>query len=105
MGVVAFMLGKWFGSRHSKTAPKTKEEMKEMRKLARETEDERIEDRKDAILLYALQKGRITNDEAEAMFCISDSTARHYLNELEEEGKLKQIGKTGRGVYYVPRKG
>jgi len=31
---------------------------------------------------------------------ISDATATRYLDELEEEGLIKQVGKTGVSVYY-----
>jgi len=65
---------------------------------------ERIKKRKSRILDAARAKGRITNDEVEDMFCISDDTARRYLNNLEEEGKLAQQGDRGRGVYYEPTK-
>ncbi len=68
----------------------------------REAVQERIERRKERIMELARKQGRITNDEAEDLFCISDNTARNYLNELEHEGKLTQHGETGRGVYYTP---
>ena len=31
-------------------------------------------------------------------------TATRYLNELEKEGRVKQVGATGHAVYYVPVK-
>ena len=47
------------------------------------------------------KEGRITNDEVEKMLKVSDTTAGRYLEELEKRGRIKQVGKTGRGVYYV----
>ncbi|MEK7642814.1 MAG: hypothetical protein AAB392_03400 [Patescibacteria group bacterium] len=44
--------------------------------------------------------GRITNDDVEKLLHVSDATATRYLNILEKEGKIKQIGKTGRNTYY-----
>jgi hypothetical protein len=45
-------------------------------------------------------KERITNDEAEKLLGISDATATRYLEELEKEGLLEQVGHIGQGVYY-----
>jgi len=61
---------------------------------------EEKEDKKQKILNFIAQKGKITNDEAESLLGISDKTAERYFNELEKEGKIKQAGKIGRGVFY-----
>lgn len=45
-------------------------------------------------------KNKITNNDVEKMLGVSDASATNYLQELENEGKIKQIGKTGRSVYY-----
>lgn len=45
-------------------------------------------------------KRSITNDEIEKHLAVSDATATRYLEELEKEGKVKQVGRTGRHVYY-----
>lgn len=42
----------------------------------------------------------LTNDHIEQMLGISDATATRYLEELEKEGKVRQVGKTGAGVRY-----
>lgn len=62
----------------------------------------RKEERKQEILEAVARQGRITNDDVEKMFDVSDATATNYLEELENEGKLKQRGETGRGVFYEP---
>ena len=49
---------------------------------------------------YAAGKQEVTNDEIEKLLNVSDATATRYLDELEREGVLKQIGRTGRFVRY-----
>lgn len=43
---------------------------------------------------------KITNDLVQAELKISDSTATRYLQDLEKEGLIKQIGTEGKSVYY-----
>jgi hypothetical protein len=43
----------------------------------------------------------IMNDEVEKFLHVSDATATRYLSILEKEGKIKQNGKTGKGVLYT----
>lgn len=45
-------------------------------------------------------KSEVTNDEVQNYLNCSDASAERYLNELESQGKLKQIGKTGRATKY-----
>ena len=45
-------------------------------------------------------RGQITNSEIEALLGVSDATVTRYLDELEREGALEQVGDTGQGVYY-----
>ena len=42
----------------------------------------------------------ITNDDIEKALGVSDATATRYLDKLEEDGKIVQIGKEGRFVKY-----
>ena len=46
------------------------------------------------------EKGKIANDDVEKALGVSDATATRYLNELEKEGRIRQVGSTGRFVYY-----
>ena len=46
-------------------------------------------------------KAGITNNDVEKLLGVSDSTAERYLDQLEKQGKLKQMADTGRGVYYT----
>ena len=45
--------------------------------------------------------GKITNDEVEKLLHVSDATATRYLSALEKEGKIRQVGKTGKAVEYT----
>jgi hypothetical protein len=54
----------------------------------------------DKIMTLFLKKSKITNDEVEKFLHVSDATAERYLNILEKENKIKQVGKTGHAVSY-----
>lgn len=56
--------------------------------------------RKEQIMTLVREKGTIANNDVESLLNVSDATATNYLQELEEEGKLKQIGAHGRFVTY-----
>ena len=58
------------------------------------------EENKNSILGFLETQGKLTNNHVEQMLGISDATATRYLDELEKEGKIRQVGKTGRDVYY-----
>lgn len=53
-----------------------------------------------AVMAEAQKRGTITNHEVQALLGVSDATAERYLQELESEGKLAQVGKTGNAVSY-----
>ncbi|MDP2789414.1 MAG: hypothetical protein Q8O46_05255 [bacterium] len=54
----------------------------------------------DLLMNLFLKKSKITNDEVEKFLHVSDATATRYLSQLEKEGKIKQNGKIGKGVFY-----
>ena len=62
---------------------------------------EEKEDNKKKILDLLEREGKIRNDMVEEFLGVSDSSVGRYLDELEQEGKIKQIGNTGIGVYYI----
>lgn len=43
----------------------------------------------------------INRQDVEDLLGVSKKTALKYINELEEEGKIKQVGITGKDVYYM----
>ena len=50
-----------------------------------------------------MSRGRIANNDVQILLGVSDATATNYLDELEKEGKIKQHGEIGRGVFYTPK--
>jgi len=69
-------------------------------KLANEARQEKKRKQIDAILDLFAKQANLTNDEVEKLLHVSDATATRYLETLEKEGKIKQVGKTGKGVKY-----
>jgi len=58
------------------------------------------ENRKQKIIQHIKENEKITNNEVEKLVGVSDTTATDYLQELEDEGLILQVGKEGRSVYY-----
>ena len=102
MSIVLFGAG-FLAGMSGKTKVRQKEKLSFLRPSARKALKDRTQKRKDRIMRVAEKQGRITNDDVEDMFCISDTTAGRYLGLLKEEGKITQHGTSGRGVYYTPR--
>lgn len=78
-----------------------KRKMAEIMKLAPESEDE--QKKKENLVKvenYIINKVKFTNDELQHLLKVSDTTIGRYLQELEEQGKIRQVGKTGKAVYY-----
>ncbi len=47
------------------------------------------------------EKEKITNDDVERVLSVSNTTAFRYLERLEKQGKIKQVGETGQAVFYI----
>lgn len=56
--------------------------------------------RKEKILTMIREKGKVTNNDIERVLSVSDASASNYLQELEREGKIEQVGERGRFVSY-----
>ncbi len=67
-------------------------------KISKQTKEK--EENKRKILEFLNTNLRIVNDDVEKLVRVSDATAERYLDELEKEGKINQIGKTGHYTYY-----
>lgn len=67
---------------------------------AREAVQRRKAQDKEKVLQLFDQKTEITNDDVQGLLSVSDATATNFLSELEAEGKITQIGLTGRPVHY-----
>ncbi len=48
-------------------------------------------------------KTEITNNDVQKLLSVSDATVVRYLDELEQQGKIEQIGRTGTSVTYRPK--
>ncbi|MBR9706084.1 hypothetical protein GOV14_03555 [Candidatus Pacearchaeota archaeon] len=115
--IAGFILGR-------KTKPvfgsKDESKLAEMREEAREALSERTEKRKEKILEFmkseaihqkelkacdiggeSVERSKTTCNDIEKLLEVSGQTARKYLDELEDENKIKQIGERGRNVYYT----
>ena len=68
---------------------------------ARATIQDRKRKKLEKIMEALNAKGKITNDEVEKLLHVSDATATRYLSQLEKDGKIKQVGKTGKAVEYT----
>ncbi|MFT7507469.1 MAG: putative HTH transcriptional regulator [Acidimicrobiales bacterium] len=123
VGVIAATLGFVVGKKAGGAGTVKKEpyfstassdELQYMRGEAKEALDERTKNRKEKIL--HMMKGEVetqkkleecseeavaagvTRVDVEELLDVSDGTARKYLNMLEDEGKIQQVGESGRGV-------
>ena len=67
---------------------------------AREAIQNRKRKKIDHILDLFAKRTNITNKEVADFLHVSDATATRYLQILENENKIKQVGKTGKGVKY-----
>lgn len=57
------------------------------------------EEAKGKILKLIRKKGKIKNNDVEELLGVKDAMATRYLDELEDGGKIKQVG-SGKGSYY-----
>ena len=55
---------------------------------------------KQKILELLEEKGKLANDDIQKLLSVSDATATRYLDELEKDGQIKQVGQAGHYVYY-----
>jgi predicted HTH transcriptional regulator len=70
---------------------------------ARATKQLLIRKKLDKIMALFNQHDKITSIQVEKILNVSYRTVGNYLNLLEKEGKIKQVGTTGRKVFYVKR--
>jgi len=81
--------------------PDKKSKARELLVKARNAIQSRKRKKLDKVMNMFSEKQKITNDEVEKLLHVSDATATRYLSQLEKEGKIKQEGKTGSGVFYT----
>lgn len=56
--------------------------------------------KKEVMILFSTHGARITNDDVQKLVNVSDATATRYLDELEKEKLIRQVGTEGKYVYY-----
>lgn len=67
---------------------------------ARNTLQFRKRKKLDKTMTLFLKKSKITNKDVGDLLHVSDATATRYLDILEKENRIKQVGKTGHAVSY-----
>ena len=85
----------------STSSPQATHSSRDLLVKARATIQDRKRKKLDKIMEALNAKGKITNDEVEKLLHVSDATATRYLSALEKEGKIQQVGKTGKAVQYT----
>ena len=55
---------------------------------------------KEKIMTFLSDRGEASNAEIRGVLGVSSRSVVRYLDELEKEGKIKQVGDAGRGVVY-----
>jgi len=91
--------------------------LEEVREKSKEALSERTDERKEKILEFmkaqlehqkeledckpGISKQGISRKDIENLLDVSTQTALKYLNLLEEENKIKQIGQSGKDVHYT----
>ena len=95
-GIIIGAFGMWLWSRNRQQQPA------EMSGLARHQQQRQAAKTKalEIILAHATEHGEITNEKVEELTNVSDATATRYLQELEDQGQLTQIGTVGPKVRY-----
>ncbi len=71
--------------------------------IARQEKKRRAEDKKNKILEYARSHNRIDSQTVKKLTGLKRERIRYYLNQLEKENKLLQIGRSGPKVFYMPK--
>ncbi len=69
--------------------------------LSERQDREKAEYRQRILEFFAIEVGkRVVNDDVQKLLSVSDATATRYLEELEVDGLIRQVGVTGHAVYY-----
>ena len=92
IGIVIGAVMAWFLKPQAKPAPTVK--------ATNYRQQGKKQENKGHILKYLKEHGQAANDDFERLLDVSDATVTNYLNELEAEGSVKQVGNTGQSVYY-----
>ena len=61
---------------------------------------DRTEENRGKVREYLRGRDRISNNDVRELLGVSDPTATRYLDDLEKEGLIRQVGRSGPNVYY-----
>jgi Fic family protein len=100
VGLIAF--ASWYSERIKRKIKESKEAEEAMEEPGQDPRVLEKEARKRKIMEFfgSSLNRKATNNDIEELLGVSDATATRYLDELEKEGLIKQVGKTGNAVYY-----
>ena len=104
VGIAGIILGIYFGKRRTSNTSLIRANRRigsEREKESEAREDvEKKRENLEKIREFFAGQGRAANDDVEKLLGVSDATATRYLDELEKEGLIRQVGRTGKHVYY-----
>lgn len=86
----------------SKARDKTREKISQSVKICNFALEQSIHKQKNkrAILDLLQKETELTNEQIRKSLRVSDRSVVRYMDELEKEKKVKQLGRVGRGVIY-----
>ena len=92
VGIVGVIFGRYFGRRRRTGKMEIESKVGEKAENKRENLEKvrRIFDGQD----------KVANNDIEKLLGVSDATATRYLDDLEKQGFIRQVGTTGHNVYY-----
>jgi len=100
--IITLILGIIIGYTIAKYQKGSQPKKQKLNQKAQERKEQR-EENLQKVVEYLNEKGRASNNDVEKLLGVADSTASTYLQELEESGTIRQIGKEGRSVKYILR--
>lgn len=104
--LIVFLVGVGVGAmavfllRQKSREGKSLDEMKNVLGDLNKKRAEEVEENKRKILEMFGQSGKVSNNDVEKLLGVSDAVATRYLQRLEDDGKIVQIGKEGHAVRY-----
>ncbi len=121
VGIAGFLLGKYMSEKNSikkgNIENMSENKREDMLEKSKEALSERLDNRLDKILEFMKREelhqkqllgcdleapiDGVTCNQIESLLDVSESTALKYLNGLENEGKVKQIGKGLKTTYIL----
>ena len=93
--IIGFSLGYWYAQTRKKDKPQMNQKAQEFHRIK--------EENKKKIIAYLKENAKVTNNDVEELLGVGDTSAYKYLEGLQQEGIVTQVGKEGRSVFYQLR--